>query len=67
MDDLAQVSQDLGGYEEVSKRLTVGLAPFVAVVDANVNYPFSLRDTLLRAAAAGLYQIGLSEEILDKG
>lgn len=44
----------------------LNFAPFVVVVDANVLYPFSLRDTLLRAAAAGLYQIRWSEEILDE-
>jgi hypothetical protein len=31
-------------------------APFKVVLDADVLYPFSLRDTLLRAAAEGLYQ-----------
>jgi hypothetical protein len=30
-------------------------APFRVVLDANVLYPFSLRDTLLRAAAAGMF------------
>ena len=29
-------------------------APFKVVLDANVLYPFTLRDTLLRAAAAAL-------------
>jgi hypothetical protein len=32
-------------------------ATFKVVLDANVIYPFTLRDTLLRAAAAGLYQV----------
>ena len=32
-------------------------APLVVVLDANVLFPFTLRDTLLRAAAAGLYQV----------
>ena len=41
-------------------------APFKVVLDANVLYPFSLRDTLLRAAAAGLYQLYWSDEILDE-
>lgn len=41
-------------------------APFRVVLDANVLFPFSLRDTLLRAAAAGYYQIYWSEEILDE-
>lgn len=42
------------------------LAPFRVVLDANVLYPFSLRDTLLRAAEAGLYQLYWSDEILDE-
>ena len=29
-------------------------APFKVVLDANVLYPFTLRDTLLRAASQGL-------------
>lgn len=41
-------------------------APFKVVLDANVLYPFTLRDTLLRAAAAGLFQAYWSEEILDE-
>jgi predicted nucleic acid-binding protein len=41
-------------------------APFKVVLDANVLYPFSLRDTLLRAAHAGLYQLYWSEEIIDE-
>jgi predicted nucleic acid-binding protein len=41
-------------------------APFKAVLDANVLYPFTLRDTLLRAAAAGLYQTCWSDRILDE-
>jgi UDP-glucose 4-epimerase len=41
-------------------------APFKVVLDANVLYPFTLRDTLLRAAAAGLYQAYWSERILDE-
>jgi len=39
-------------------------APFKVVVDANVLYPFTLRDTLLRAAAAGYFQLYWSEPIL---
>lgn len=39
-------------------------APFRVVLDANVLYPFTLRDTLLRAAAEGLYQAYWSPEIL---
>lgn len=41
-------------------------APFRVVLDANVLYPFTLRDTLLRAAAAGLFQVYWSEAILDE-
>lgn len=41
-------------------------APFKVVLDANVLYPFTLRDTLLRAAAAGLFQVYWSEQILDE-
>lgn len=41
-------------------------APFKVLVDANVLYPFTLRDTLLRAAAAGYFQLYWSEPILDE-
>ena len=41
-------------------------APFKVVLDANVLYPFTLRDTLLRAADAGLFQLYWSDEILDE-
>lgn len=41
-------------------------APFIVVLDANVLFPFSLRDTLLRAAAAGFYQVRWSSQILDE-
>jgi hypothetical protein len=41
-------------------------APFIVVVDANVLFPLTLRDTVLRAAAAGLYQLRWSKEILDE-
>jgi hypothetical protein len=41
-------------------------APFVVVVDANVLFPLTLRDTVLRAAAAGFYQLRWSKEILDE-
>jgi predicted nucleic acid-binding protein len=36
------------------------------VLDANVLYPFTLRDTLLRAAAAAYYQAYWSADILDE-
>jgi predicted nucleic acid-binding protein len=39
-------------------------APFRVVLDANVLFPFSLRDTLLRSAATGMYQAYWSEQIL---
>jgi predicted nucleic acid-binding protein len=41
-------------------------ASFVVVLDANVLFPFSLRDTLLRSAAAGFYQLRWSAEILEE-
>jgi predicted nucleic acid-binding protein len=41
-------------------------APFIVVLDANVLFPFTLRDTLLRAAAAGFYQVRWSAQILDE-
>jgi predicted nucleic acid-binding protein len=40
--------------------------PLKVVLDANVLFPFSLRDTLLRAAAAGYFQVYWSEQILDE-
>jgi len=41
-------------------------APFTVVLDANVLFPFTLRDTLLRAAAADFYQVRWSSQILDE-
>src|ERR1041384_5729305 len=41
-------------------------APFKVVLDANGLYPFTLRDTLLRAASEGFFQIYWSAEILDE-
>lgn len=41
-------------------------APFKVVLDANVLFPFSLRDTLLRAAADEFFQLYWSERILDE-
>jgi predicted nucleic acid-binding protein len=41
-------------------------APFKVVLDANVLYPFTLRDTLLRAAAAGFFQAHWSELLLEE-
>lgn len=40
--------------------------PLRVVLDANVLYPFTLRDTLLRVAAAGLLRVHWSDEILDE-
>ena len=41
-------------------------APFRVVLDANVLFPFTVRDTLLRAAAVGMFQAHWSEEILSE-
>jgi predicted nucleic acid-binding protein len=41
-------------------------ATFRVVLDANVLFPFTLRDTLLRAAAAGYFQLYWSDEILHE-
>jgi predicted nucleic acid-binding protein len=41
-------------------------APFIVVLDANVLFPFTLRDTLLRTAAAGFYQLRWTSQILDE-
>lgn len=41
-------------------------APFIVVVDANVFFPLTLRDTVLRAAAAGFFQLRWSARILDE-
>ncbi len=40
--------------------------PFIVLLDANVLFPFTLRDTLLRAAAADFYQMRWSARILDE-
>lgn len=36
------------------------------MLDANVLFPFTLRDTLLRAAAADVFQVCWSATILDE-
>lgn len=41
-------------------------APFIVILDANVLFPFTLRDTLLRAAAMGFYQVRWTAQILDE-
>jgi len=41
-------------------------APFKVVLDANVLYPFTLGDTLLRAAAAGFFQAYWSDLLLEE-
>ena len=41
-------------------------APFQVILDANILFPFTLRDTLLRAAERELYLIGWSRQILEE-
>lgn len=41
-------------------------APVKVVLDADVLFPFTLRDTLLRAAEGGYFQLYWSEQILDE-
>ncbi|NCQ35945.1 PIN domain-containing protein [bacterium] len=38
----------------------------IAVVDANLLFPLTLRDPMLRAAAAGFFQLRWSAQILDE-
>jgi hypothetical protein len=42
------------------------VSPFEVVLDACVLFPASIRDTLLRAADAGLYRVYWSELILEE-
>ncbi len=42
------------------------MSPFSAVLDASVLFPAAIRDTLLRAGGAGLYQLYWSDEILEE-
>jgi hypothetical protein len=42
-------------------------APFIVLLDANVLFRFSLRDTLLRAAAAGFYQVRWADRPASNG
>lgn len=46
--------------------MNASFPPLRAVLDANVLYPFTLRDTLLRTAAAGYYQLYWSPQILEE-
>lgn len=41
-------------------------APFIVVVDANVLFPLTLRDTVLRAAASDFFQLRWSKDVLDE-
>lgn len=41
-------------------------APFIVVIDANVLFPLTLRDTVLRAAASGFFQLRWSKDILEE-
>jgi predicted nucleic acid-binding protein len=45
---------------------SIDVANAVAVLDACVLFPASLRDTLLRVAAAGLYQLQWTDDILEE-
>ncbi len=38
----------------------------IAVVDANVLFPLSLRDVLLRAVEKGLFRLRISRQIWDE-
>ncbi len=40
--------------------------PFIVIYDANVLYPNSLRDLLIRVAQAGLVQAKWTDQILDE-
>lgn len=42
------------------------MSSFGVVLDANILFPASLRDTLLRAADAGLYRLQLTDDILEE-
>lgn len=41
------------------------MSAFVVVLDVSVLFPATLRDTLLRAASAGLYRIRWTDDILE--
>ena len=40
--------------------------PFVVVLDANVLFPFRVRDVLLTFAQDGLFRARITDEILDE-
>jgi hypothetical protein len=44
----------------------MGPAPSIVVVDANVLFPLTLRDTMVCAAAADFYQLRWRKQILDE-
>ena len=46
--------------------MTAGPDRPIAILDANVLYPFRKRDALLRLAHAGLFQVRWTERILDE-
>ena len=46
--------------------MPIATVPPCVVLDANVLFPSTLRDTLFRAAAAGLYRLRWSAQILDE-
>ena len=46
--------------------MTAGPDRPVAILDANVLYPFRKRDALLRLAHEGLFQVRWTERILDE-
>ena len=66
--ELSRMTEELGGYDRERKKKPESgrVMAFVVVLDANVLYPFTLRDTLLRAAAANLYELQWSAMILDE-
>ena len=68
MGELTRMTEEFGGYDaEIDEREGHRVpTPFIVVVDNNALFSLTLRDTLLRAAAAGFYQLRWSEVILDE-